>query len=246
MSDTGTPPRRSLGVMLLDVMLRLAVGPGPSPKLTDAGAPRRRAGRRLLAAGFLAAVATTALLVVVLVRSPDDPAPGPGPAAALPGPQSRSPATSAAVPGSPSAATAATTRTPADPTTKPTPEAPARPEDGSSPGGNPSTPLSASYAATELGLLGYRMTVTVANPGRVARTGWEVTVTFPRPSIEVADVTGATATQDGAVWTFTPDAATRRVAATGSVRVSFSVHGAVLIDAAPTDCRIDTNPCATA
>jgi hypothetical protein len=107
-------------------------------------------------------------------------------------------------------------------------------------------PLTASYATTAIGLLGYQMTVTVANPGRTARDGWQLTVTFSRSTLEVTDVTGATATQNGAVWTFTPDATTTRVAAAGSVQVAFSVHGATLIDAAPQGCRIDASPCTAA
>jgi hypothetical protein len=247
---TETRPRRSLAVTLLDGLLRLTFGPAPSPKVREAGAPaQRRAGRYLLAAGALAAVAATALLVVVLVRSPDDPAPGPGPAAALPGLESRPPAASAVAPsattvsGSPTAS--ATTRTATGQATAPAP-APGTPRDGSSPAGSTSVPLTASYATTAAGLLGYQMTVTVVNPGRTARDGWQLTVTFSRSTLEVTDVTGATATRNGAVWTFIPDETTTRVAAAGSVQVVFSVQGATLIDAAPQDCRIDASPCAGA
>jgi hypothetical protein len=253
MNDSETRPRRSLGVVLLDGMLRLAFGTAPSPKITEtAGTPRRRrAGRYLLAAGALVAVAATALLVVVLVRSPDDPTPGPGPAAALPGPQSRPPAP-AATPAptatvsrtsSPSARTAVSGSDAASATTPTAGETATR--NGSSPAGGASVPLNASYATTAVGLLGYQMSVTVTNPGRATRDGWQLTVTFPRPTITVAEVTGATATQDGAVWTFTPDATTKRIGASGLVRIGFTVHGATLIDAAPQDCSIDGSPCTT-
>ena len=248
MTDTETPPRRSLAVMLLDAMMRLAFGPAPSPKVSQAGEQLRpRAGRYLLAAGALIAVAATALLVVVLVRSPDDPTPGPGPAAALPGLASRPPgsssATSPATTGPTSTPATAPTSTVADPTTKPVPGGP---QSGSHSAAGTAVPLTANYATTGVGLLGYQMTVTVANPGRATRKGWELKVTFPRSTLEVADVDGATATQKGAVWTFTPNSTTARVAAAGSVRVVFSVRGAALLDAAPRSCSIDANPCTTA
>jgi hypothetical protein len=58
-------------------------------------------------------------------------------------------------------------------------------------------------------------------------------------------VSGATAAQDGSVWTFTPDEATSRVPASGSIELTFVVQGATLIDATPKECRIDSNPCET-
>ncbi|MEV6850371.1 cellulose binding domain-containing protein, partial [Actinoplanes sp. NPDC051411] len=110
---------------------------------------------------------------------------------------------------------------------------------------NGSVRLTATYktASATAGLLGYQMTVTVANQGTGSKTGWVLTVTLPRPTLLVSGVQGAKATQNGSVWTFVPDATTSTVAAGGSVQVVFGVHGATLIDAAPQDCRIDGNPC---
>jgi hypothetical protein len=250
-------PRRSAGVALLDGALRvfaaLQAGPTPTPKIVDGR--RRGIGRYLLLTGVLAALVGTALLVVVLVRAPGDPTPPPDPAAALPGLRSRPAGPSAAgsasstvsspatTPGSPAATSAlggAATATQIAPSTGA----------ASSAGGAPITeatqvPLTASYktASATAGLLGYQMTVTVANPGSTARNGWTLTVTLPRPTLLVAGVQGATATQNGSVWTFTPDATTSAVPAGGSVKVVFGVHGATLLDAAPKDCRIDGNPC---
>jgi hypothetical protein len=251
MNETETRPKRSLVVVLLDGMLRLfaavQAGPTPQPKVREAGR-RRGVGRYILLTGVLAALAGTALLVVMLVRAPGDPTPPPGPAAALPGLRASPPAPSGtgssatpSVPGSPSTSNigkAATATVPASrataaggrgvPITESTP-----------------APLAASYSTSSdtAGLLGYQMTVTVANPGATPKDGWVLTVTLPRPTLLVSGVSGATAAQDGSVWTFKPDATTSRVAAGGSVRVVFAVHGATLIDASPQDCRIDGTGC---
>jgi hypothetical protein len=108
-------------------------------------------------------------------------------------------------------------------------------------------PLTASYrtSSATAGLLGYQMTVTVTNPGRIRKDGWTLTVTLPRSTLLVSGVDGATAAQDGSMWTFTPDAETSRVPAGGSVEVAFDVFGATLIDATPQDCRIDGTRCET-
>jgi hypothetical protein len=66
---------------------------------------------------------------------------------------------------------------------------------------------------------------------------------LPRSTLLVSGVKGATATQNGSVWSFTPDSTTSTVAAGGSVQVVFGVHGATLIDAAPQNCSINGNPC---
>ena len=257
MNDTETRPRRSLVVMLLDGVLRvfaaLQAGPTPKPKVKEAGG-RRGAGRYALLTGVLVALAGTALLVVVLVRAPGNPTPPPDPAAALPGLRSR--------PAEPSAAGSATTPTRAATSASSTSAigsaATASQGASTSPGAgspgapgspivteNTSVPLSASYktASVTAGLLGYQMTVTVANKGAAAKNGWVLTVTLPRPTLLISGVTGATVTQNGSVWTFVPDSTTATVAAGGSVQVVFGVHGATLIDAAPQDCRIDGNRC---
>ena len=257
MNETETRPRRSLVVVLLDGVLRLfaalQAGPTPKPKVKEAGG-RRGVGRWALLTGVLVALAGTALLVVVLVRTPGDPTPPPDPAAALPGLRSRPAGPSAAgsavsttsAPVSPSATSAlgsaatASQGTPSSPVVSSIalPGSPIITE-------NTSVPLTASYktSSATAGLLGYQMTVTVANPGAAAKNGWVLTVTLPRPTLLVSGVKGATAAQNGSVWTFTPDSTTSRVAAGGSVQVVFGVHGATLIDAAPQDCRIDGNRC---
>jgi hypothetical protein len=255
MNESDTRPRRSLVVVLLDGVLRLfaALQAGPTPKPTVRETGGRGVSRYVLLVGVLAALAGTALLVVVVMRAPGDPTPPPDPAAALPGlrpspagPSIAGPATpGASVPGSPPGATAAG-RTP---TASPPTSAVSVPGAPGSAGvtENARAPLSASYrtASATAGLLGYQTTVTVANPGTTGKTGWVLTVTLPRPTLLVSGVKGATATQNGSVWTFVPDSTTSAVPAGGSVQVVFGVHGATLIDAAPQDCRIDGNPCAS-
>jgi len=249
MNDTDSRPPRSLVVVLLDGVLRLVAavhsGATPTPKVREAGG-RRGVGRYLLLAGVLAALAGTALLVVMLVRAPDGGTPPPDRAAALPGLASRTAQPSVAVtttPGaqSPTATPSSARSGPTTATTRPAPAPSAKvPITENAP-----VPLTASYRTSSVtaGLLGYRMAVTVANPGTSAKDGWTVTVTLPRSTLRVSGVSGATAAQDGSVWTFTPDAATSRVPAGGSVDLTFDVQGATLIDATPQDCRIDGNRC---
>ncbi|GIF05450.1 cellulose binding domain-containing protein [Actinoplanes siamensis] len=252
MNDTPTRRRRSLSVVVLDGMLRLysalQSGPTPTPKVRQPG-QQRRFGRYVLVAGVLVALAGTALLVVVLVRGPGGPASPPDPAGALPAPPSRPAAgapsvlRSAAVSGPPASRPGPASAS-ARAVGSPAPGAPAG--SASAPAAQTSpVPLTASYGISSLtaGLLGYKMTVTVANPGPVAKDGWTVTVTLPRSTLRVANVSGATATQSGSTWTFVPDTSTSRVPAGGSVAISFGVNGATLIDAAPQDCQIDGNTC---
>jgi hypothetical protein len=259
MNDAETRPRRSLVVVLLDGALRLfaalQAGPTPTPKVKGAGG-RRGIGRYALLIGVLAALAGTALLVVVLVRSPGDPTPPPDPAAALPGLRSRPAGPSAAGSATPSVSVSASPSSTsaigkAATASRTVPASPAASSLGI-PGGSPITEntsvrLTATYktASATAGLLGYQMTVTVADPGAAAKTGWVLSVTLPRPTLMVSGVKGATATQNGSVWTFTPDSTTSTVPAGGSVQVVFGVHGATLIDAAPQACSIDGNPCGT-
>lgn len=249
MNDSPTRPRRSLVVVLLDAVLRVTAafhaGGTPTPKVREAGA-RRGIGRYLLVAGVVVALAGTALLVVVLVRAPAGPPPPPGRAGALPGLPSRPAEPSAALsalPGLPGPTTtpSVSKSASAKATTKPAPSA-----GGKAPVTEiAQVPLTASYRTSSVtaGLLGYRMTVTVANPGAKAKDGWALTVTLPRSTLRVSGVSGGTAAQDGSEWSFTPDATTSRVAAGGSVELSFEVHGATLLNAAPQECRIDGNNC---
>ncbi|WP_436534947.1 cellulose binding domain-containing protein [Actinoplanes sp. HUAS TT8] len=249
MNDTGTRRRRSLSVVVLDGMLRLysamQSGPTPTPKVREPGR-RRGFGRWALIVAAVAALGGTALLVVVLARGGGNPAAPPDPAAALPGP----PSPPAAAQASPvvsvrTSTSAASSLGPAATATRSFASAPVTSR--SVPVTEATTvPLTASYGTSSVtgGLLGYKMTVTIANPGATAKDGWALAVTLPRSTLRVTSVTGATATQDGSTWTFAPDATTGQVAAGGSVVVTFGVSGATLIDAAPQSCTIDGNPCA--
>jgi hypothetical protein len=235
-------------VMLLDAAMRLALAAqaGPEPRLRPAGRTRR-VGTGWLVTGAVLAVAGTGIVIGALVTGRYDLASLPPHAAArqpaaapAPAPESAPPATTGpdpavTTPGSPSASTTAASTPPATVTAAPAPPSAGAP-----------APLTARYAYTSggTGLLGYAADVSVGNPGRAPRDGWQLTVTLPRPTLQIADVTGATARQDGAVWTFEPDPATRTVPAGGSVRITFAVRGATLLAAAPRDCRIDGRPCA--
>jgi hypothetical protein len=120
---------------------------------------------------------------------------------------------------------------------------------GGSSGGPPpaaTVPLTAGYKAVSYtaGLLGYQATVTVTNPASQVRDGWLLTVTLPRSTLMVSGVSGATAHQDGAVWTFTPDNSTVRITPGASVQVVYMVRGATLVDAAPRACSVDGHACA--
>lgn len=250
MDDTGMRPRRSAVVVLLDGVMRLIAvvhaGSAPTPKVRAAGA-RRGVGRYLLFAGVLAALAGTALLVLVLVRAPGGSTPPPDRAAALPGLRSQPVGPSVAGSTGPVRPSAAATPSPGK--VAATVAVPATPVPSRSTGApvveSTPVPLTASYmtSSTTAGLLGYQMTVRVANPGPTPKGAWTVTVTLPRPTLLVSAVSGATAAQNGSVWTFTPDATTALVPPGGSVELVFDVHGATLIDAAPQDCRIDDNRC---
>jgi hypothetical protein len=104
-------------------------------------------------------------------------------------------------------------------------------------------PLTARFAKHSDGLAGYAATITVTNPGGGPASGWTVQLTLPRSTLSVTDVSGATATQNGAVWTFVPNADTAQVGAGRSVAVGFRVSGAALLDGSPTACTIDGRGC---
>ncbi|MFC4070232.1 hypothetical protein [Actinoplanes subglobosus] len=230
-----------------DAAWRLAAammtGPAPEPRVRPAkpAGERPAGGRFMLVTGVLTAVAVTALLVVLLVTRPYQQSVKPEEAAGLP---DRQPAP--AGPPSPAAPTTdAATRTAGTPTS-PARSAGIAASSPPSPGrSEPPVPLAASYTTTPyvVGLLGYRTEVTVANPGPASRDGWTLTVTLPRATLWINEVKGATATQDEAVWTFVPDDSTAAIEPGGEIGISFEVHGATLLDAAPADCRIDGTPC---
>lgn len=250
MNRTGQHPPRTRAVAALDLVLGvLAVG----RRLVLA--PIRLATRpgidRLMLRGVAIAAATvivgTGVLVVTLLRTPDRFAPlgvGPEPDAAVesapePGRAGLGPNSSAgsAAPGTPSPS-------PSPSPSRPDPAAPP-------PGTDPAAPvrpaeLTATYRTEQVTLIGYRAAVDITNPGRTPVDGWTVVITLPRRTLSIAEVSGATATQDGATWTFQPDRGTRRVPPDGTVRVTFRVDGAALGATAPTGCTIDGRPCANA
>lgn len=232
MPQPAKPERRSVTVMVLDTLTRLAVAAQSTPQ--------PRAGRSKvaasgwLAAGVLLAVAGTTTAVTALLRGPDD-------LASLP-PQAQAPAPAAsrstAEPAPPAAASARTAPRSQPGTTQ------------LGPAFSTSIPAAAANLAArfstpggDTGILGYQASVTIANAGAVEHAGWRLTLTLPRPSLRIEDVSGASVRQDGATWTFEPVATTRTVPAEGSVVVSFRVSGATLLESAPEDCRIDDRRC---
>ncbi|WP_213450253.1 cellulose binding domain-containing protein [Rhizomonospora bruguierae] len=221
MSTDARPPR-SAAITVLDGLI--AAGRGL---------------RRAPAAGLGAAIATlgTVALVVTLLRAPYALAPlGTGPvlapdAIAVAGtrpptddPTTAPPSARTATPTPPSAPTATLERTTHPPEAKP-------------------ADLAGQYRMEDSGLWGYRSSVVISNPGATDVTGWTLTITLPRESLTVTNVSGATARRDGATWTFTPTTGTRTIAGNGAATVGFEVNGAMLL-AAPTACAVDGHACA--
>ena len=255
-AGTARRERRSPTVVLLDAMMRLAIAAqsGPQPKLRPAGRTRR-GSVGWLAAGIVLAVAGTAIVVAVLIRGPGDLASLPPRApdrarVAEPAPSVAPPESAAVAPTSPAAATGASSAAAsASAAGVPSPDLPSLPPSGRAPSSRPApvaAPLAAAFRTSTggTGLLGYEAEIAITNPGAVVRDGWDLTVTLPRPTLQIARVSGATARQDGSTWTFEPGDATRAVPAGGSVVITFQVRGATLLDAAPQECRIDGAPCA--
>jgi hypothetical protein len=243
MTDMRQRMRRTLPVIILDAALAVvaALHSGHLPWSGKVG--KRRAAAIWMTAAGAAAVAGTITLVVGFLHSPGGLAPlgvaSPPPPAAIEPPPSRpspSPSTQPGVDGI--GASPAVPRTPGPSTTPPVSGPPTTPP------GTPA-PLTARYAPTQGGqaLLSYRATVTIANPGARPTAGWLLTITLPRPTLTITDVSGATVRQDDSTWTFTPDAGTAAVPAGGTMQISFQVRGATLVSAAPTACTIDGRPC---
>jgi hypothetical protein len=250
--------RRTVTVVVLDALLgfatRLQAGPTPQPRVRTPISARSRLWRALLAIGVAAALAGTAMLITALVRTPETTPLHPEAAAGLPGPPSPPPGTVVvqsptvtpehpAGPSMPPPASPTSTAPPSPGATFPLPGGKVPGRSSSSEAGAP--PLTASYQTSSLlvGLLGYRVTATVTNPGPKTRDGWVFVMALPRPTLTVAAVSGATATQSGSTWTFTPDKTTSRIPAGKSVTVAFDVRGATLLNGAPAGCQIDNNPC---
>ena len=253
MNDTPRRERRSPVVVLLDAALALAAalqtGHLPGRRAREGAPARRGAGVVWLTAGIIVAIAGTVLVAVTIIRTPGGLASLPPTAAEPPPPASAAPSP-AATPGSTATSTSPASPSASSPATRSSSAAPSGTTSASrtrpgSPAATVALPLTARYAADAggAGLLFYRSTVTISNPAGSPRTGWSLTVTLPRPTLVVDEVTGATAEQDGSTWTFTPDGSTARVPAAGTVAVAFTVRGATLLDAGPRDCRIDDEPC---
>ncbi|MFC7272996.1 hypothetical protein ACFQS1_03290 [Paractinoplanes rhizophilus] len=230
-------PRRSPSVVLLDALLRLvtAVQTGNLPG-------RRRAGLIWLAAGVLVVAGATTILIGALVRAPAGRTGLTPPGQAAPPPPA--PVTSIAAPATTTAtrrvsAAASPSASVPPVSSRPAAKAPA----GTATTGADSHLTAAYTAANGSGLLGYRATVTLAAQGPGPSTDWRLTVTLPRPTLQIAAVDGATVERDGAAWTFTPDDTTRQIAAGASAVISFEVRGATLVDAQPTDCRVGDEVC---
>ncbi|GAA0726493.1 hypothetical protein GCM10010199_38100 [Dactylosporangium roseum] len=218
---------RSVPVVLLDT---LAQAPGGLRRLLRGGDRPVVAG---VAGGSLAALAGTGALVAVFLWPSAPPAPAGGPAP---------PATAA---GSTTGHAGGSAQAPSSAPPSPSPSASTRAAPGTSAPSRGATPvpLTARFARGNDGLAGYPATIAVTNPGTVPVTGWTVTLTLPRSTLTVTDVSGATVTRDGAVWTFVPDSGTAQVGGGRSVTVSFRVNGAALLDATPTACTVDGRPC---
>jgi hypothetical protein len=258
MNDPHPGPRRSPTVMLLDAMLGLvtAVQTGNLPGRRPAERPAapRRAGLVWLVAGVLVVAGGTTILIGALMGAPGSltALPQPGDAAPPPAPVTSiaAPAvtTTSSVAAGPSASVSAA-RTRSGAASGPAPTDPALTDPAlTDPAGRPATSadgrLTGAYAASDgSGLLGYRATVTLDAQGPGPSTDWRLTITLPRATLQIAAVSGATVERAGAVWTFTPDDSTRRIAAGASAVIAFDVRGATLVDAQPTDCRVNDDTC---
>src|SRR6187402_2986581 len=96
MSDNNSGQRRTLTVVVLDWLLAVAAkiqaAPMPQPRVRTK-TPRGKLWRILMAAGVVAALGGTAMLITVLVRTPATTPLRPESAAGLPGPPSPPPGT---------------------------------------------------------------------------------------------------------------------------------------------------------
>jgi hypothetical protein len=191
--------------------------------------------------GAAAVLAATVMLIMLVLRTPERPAPLNGTAApAESGVLGTAGPAGTGAPGVESNPQAA--RAPAG--------LPAQPPSGAGSGSasaaqQPSAPpLTASYAVADPSLVGYRVTVTIANPNPTPVERWTVSITLPRPTLTVSDVVGAESRQVGGTWIFVPDASTRLTPAGKSVSFGFQVDGLGL-NSAPTACTIDGYPCAS-
>ncbi|MFI6762563.1 cellulose binding domain-containing protein [Micromonospora sp. NPDC050417] len=250
-------PPRTVAVAILDTVLDAAAAVRHlfTPAADRTGEAARKApgsplGRWPIGVGFVAGAAAVlgalVLLIALVLRTPERATPL---HVAPPAEQGVGGTAGPGTPGSDASPAAVRTGQPEAQPAPPVPPAgadtPGAPASGATPiAPPPAVPLTASYTIEDPALLGYRMTVTVDNPGRAPVARWTVTITLPRAPMSVRDVTGAEATQAGTTWTFVPTADAGPTPAGGSVSFQFRVDG-VGLDSAPTACTIDTRPCAT-
>ncbi|WP_326556430.1 cellulose binding domain-containing protein [Micromonospora sp. NBC_01796] len=254
---TGPPPR-TRAVAVLDAVLgvgaaiRGAFVSGPARPGTSGGVTVGRWSIGVgVVAGAAAVLSALVLLIVLVLRTPDDHVPlNVAPPAEVGVGSSADPGT----PGSEASPNALRTGAP-DAEAVPPAGLPARPENPAGtatgspsvappPPAPPAGALTAVYTIGDATLVGYRVTVTIDNPNPAPTPRWTVTITLPRPAMTVREVTGAEVTQDGTTWTFVPAADTGPAPAGGSVSFRFRVDG-VGVSSAPTACTIDGRPCTT-
>lgn len=239
MPATPPQPRRTVAIILLDRVVALVRA--IRRVLTGREDMSRATWVAIVAA--LGVLLATAVSVVGVLRTPEkltpvtlDPPPAveqvgtpPGSPRAQARPAVTSPAASAPPPAAttslPPTVGASTTPPPTGVTVAPTPAA-----------------LNADFAITDNALLSYGAAVTISNPGSVPVPRWTLVVTLPRESLGISAVEGATASRDGAVWTFVPDDGAAAVPGNASARVTFRVNGS-LTGAAPQACTIDGVAC---
>jgi hypothetical protein len=263
MDESPPRPRRSPVVVLLDWLLGLATAvqtgnmPGARPSTVRPGRSRR-AGLIWLLAGVLVVAGGTTILVGTLLRAPGGLADLPPAGQAGPAPAATSIGAPANVQQPPPVAESSRASASASPSLSGSASAAVPTVAGSVPGSVPagsaavppveSTTLGSHLTAAYLakygsGLLGYRAGVTLTAEGPGASTDWRMTITLPRSTLQIAPISGATVTQNGATWTFTPTGDTRSIAAGAKVEITFDVRGATLVDAQPTDCQINGEAC---
>ncbi|MDO3685933.1 SRPBCC domain-containing protein [Micromonospora sp. C28ISP2-4] len=202
------------------------------------GDDQRRPGRRrvLLAAGAVTLIAAAAGATVWATGGEPPPAPAaPVPTTSLVMPSSATPS------ARPTTArpTPSASRRSASPSPTPSPT-PSR-----TPSPTPSTvvvaPLSATYETVTDRVFGYRGEVVLRNPGPAPRPTWAVTVTL-HDGATVGSVSGAEATQDGPVVTFTGAALPGGESAT----IRFDVRDPDPSHNAPAACTTENTPCTPA
>ncbi|MBE1487279.1 cellulose binding domain-containing protein [Plantactinospora soyae] len=235
-------PARTLPVAVLDLLLAGVAAVRGLIRRVARVLPVRRGDRALatvIVAAALVAVVGTGFLVAALLRTPDQLAPlGVAPPA--------TPAAEESTGGGPDDADGSATPPASSPLALPPPESSTGPRERPRPPvpRSPAPPptLAGRYASEGANLLNYTASVAISNPGPGPVTGWTLTITLPRSTQAVGEVSGATTSRDGNTWTFVPDQTTRRVPADGSVQVRFRVDGS-LFDSAPTACTVNKRPC---